>query len=60
MGEITIIAVIIVLVILVILEAIIIYAVDSLAISGLMEIMFKSALPVTILLGFLITRIGNR
>jgi hypothetical protein len=50
----------VVLVILVILEAAIIYAVDSLGISSLAGIVFKAALPATVLLGFLITRIGNR
>jgi hypothetical protein len=50
----------VVLVILAILEVAIIYAVDSLGIGGLAEIAFKAVLPVTVLLGFLITRIGNR
>ena len=54
------IAFIVVLVILFILEALIFYALDSLGVSGLAGIVFKSILPVAVILGFLAVRIGNK
>ena len=58
--DITIFAFIIVLVILVILEALIFYTLDNLGVSGFAEIVFKAILPVIVISGFLLTKIGNR
>ena len=49
-----------VLAILVILEVLIFWALDSLGVSGLAEIVFKAILPVVVILGFLIIRISKR
>ena len=49
-----------ILVILVIIEAAIIYAVGNIGISGLAEVVFIAALPLIVILGFVITRIVRR
>ncbi len=42
------------------IEAAIIWAVNSLGVTGLAEFVFKGALPVTVLIGFLVFTIGRR
>jgi len=51
----------VVLSVLIALEAAVFYTVNSLGITGLAEVVFKAALPVIVIIGFLVTRlVGNR